>query len=86
MDDSSSPSVPPWCRDLAAIQIEIDPHLKGQKRFIRDGNTIYVSPAFHSLMRTATPEELQRLMEAAEVLDITAMRIGLDRPLPPQFS
>lgn len=55
---------------LFSLSIQESPVLAGGKRAVRMGNTLYVSPAMFDLMRHANPEELRRLMESIEMIDI----------------
>jgi len=59
--------------------------LAGAKRMIRSGNTVYVSPAVLSLMRTADEDELQKLMESIEVITLPDFAFGLQSPMRRNF-
>ena len=61
--------------------IKVDSSLTGSKRAVKTGNTIFVSPAMHSLMVGATQEELHHLFSNLHYIDIgefdfTGMLLG----------
>ena len=62
---------------IDALSIVESPMLEGAKLMIRQGNTVYVSPAVLSLMRTADEDELRKLMESIEVITLPDFAFGL---------
>jgi hypothetical protein len=70
---------------LSALNIVESPMLAGAKRMIRRGDTVYVSPAVLSLIRTADEDELQKLMESIEVITLMDFAFGLQSPMRRNF-
>lgn len=60
----------------SGFNVEVSRHLVGSKKAIRQGNTIFVSPAMFDLMKHATQQELQFLLSKIEMFTI---------PDPPNF-
>lgn len=65
------------------LSVCVSKHLAGSKRGVRQGNTVYVSPAMYDLMKHADPDELKLLLEKIEVVTIPEMRFDLPMTTQP---
>ena len=66
---------------LAGFGLAVSEHLRGSKRAVKSGDTIYVSPAMYDLIRHAEGEELRRLLVSIPLLDV-GEPFDIRQPLP----
>lgn len=71
---------------LFGLGISVSQHLVGSKKAIRQGNTIYVSPAMYDLIKHANPDELKTLLEQIAVLTIPEISFALPMTTTPGMS
>lgn len=67
---------------MIGFGIKVAQSLKGSRRAVRQGNTIYLSPAMYDLVSKADPEELWFLLEHIEIVTIPEPR-SVFAPFPP---
>ena len=82
---SSSSNVTRVPLPVFGIAVEVSPLLQGQKRAVRNGDTLYVSDAMWRLMKDATDKELRHLFEHLEFLDVSAFAGELNLLGKPQL-
>jgi hypothetical protein len=59
---------------LFGFEIRVADYLKGSKKAVRQGNTIFVSPAMWDLMKHASDQaELEHLLSKIELVEIPKM-------------
>ena len=56
--------------NLTGFVIQVSSVLAGGKKAILTGNNLYVSPAMYDLMKHASPDELIKLLQAIEVIEL----------------
>jgi hypothetical protein len=64
--------------DFGSLYVFVARDLTGSRRAIRQGKSIYVSPAMFDLMKHADADELKRLLEAIHVVTIPEIDEILD--------
>lgn len=69
-------------RPLSSLELVVSESMRGSKRAVRVGNTIYVSPAMYDLIRHADQDELRRLLGQIPMLDFSAFVFDPTKPLP----
>lgn len=71
----------PALNPMFGLSVQVSQSLAGSKKAIRQGNTVYVSPAMHDLMKHADQDELRLLLEKIEMVTIPEMP-SMFGPLP----
>ena len=62
---------------LAGLTVTVDQRLTGASNAVIEGRELHVSPAMYSLMRNASPDELQKLCEQIGCLDTNKYEMKL---------
>ena len=62
---------------LDALEIVVSSHLAGQKRAVKIGDRLHVSPAMFDLMKHASKDELEHLLRSIGLIDLTESRFLL---------
>lgn len=67
---------------LTGFYIQVSQALRGSKRAVRMGDTIFLSPAMYELAKAAEGEELKRLLGQIPLLELP--KYDFLQPLPMQ--